>query len=98
MTTESFETAAGITLRISIDFRYRLKEKLRWILDATRQHSANLAKFVFIYKLLTKLLGWSEGKTREFHSAMAAFLGGYLVFGKRTSVNEQVSSIKSVFQ
>lgn len=40
---------------------------------------------------MTKLLAWSEGKTRQFHSAMAAFLGGYLVFGKRTSVNEQVS-------
>lgn len=38
------------------------------------------------------MLAWSEGKSREFHSGMAAFLGGYLVFGKKTSVNEQVST------
>lgn len=68
----------------------RIRDKLKWILDATRQHSTNLAKFVFIYKTLSKLLLWSEGKPREFHSAMAAFIGGYMVFGKRTSVNEQV--------
>ena len=67
-----------------------IKDKLAWILDATRQHSTNLAKFVFIYKSLNKLLSWSEGKPRQFHSAMAAFIGGYIVFGKRTSVNEQV--------
>lgn len=71
----------------------RIKDKLAWILDATKQHSTNLAKFVFIYKALTKLLSWSEGKSREFHSAMAAFVGGYIVFGKRSSVNEQVCQI-----
>lgn len=69
----------------------RLKDKLKWILDATRQHSTNLAKFVFIYKSLNYLFSWSEGKIREFHSPMSAFIGGYVVFGKRTSVNEQVS-------
>ncbi|XP_067936354.1 peroxisomal membrane protein 4-like isoform X3 [Watersipora subatra] len=68
-----------------------LKEKLAWILDATRQHSTNLAKFVFIYKSLCKLFSWSEGKPKQYHSAIAAFVGGYIVFGKRTSVNEQIN-------
>jgi len=76
-------------------FNCRVHDKISWILDATRQHSTNLAKFVFLYKSITKLLAWSEGTNREFHSGLAAFVGGYIIFGKKTSVNEQVSITKA---
>ena len=54
----------------------------------------NLAKFVTIYKsliLLQKKI--NGGKSRSGDTFLAGMLGGYVVFGDRTQVNEQVSFI-----
>lgn len=61
------------------------------IWEATFTHSKNLASFVFMYKALTALLRQLESKPREYHSFLAALIGGYLIFGKYNKVNEQVS-------
>ena len=68
----------------------RVKEQVRAILDATFTHSKNLASFVFTYKALTTLMMEIEGKASQYHSFIAAFIGGYIVFGKYNKVNEQV--------
>ena len=60
--------------------------------DATRTHSRNLASFVFTYKALTLLLREIDGKVRQRHAFIAAFIGGYIVFGRYNKVNEQVNS------
>jgi len=61
------------------------------IFRATKQHALNLAKFVSIYKsiivLQKKLNG---GKERSFDTFVAGLLGGYVVFGDRNAVNEQI--------
>ena len=68
-----------------------MKEQVRTILEATYTHARNLALFVFTYKSLTALMKELESKPREYHSFLAALVGGYLVFGKYNKINEQVS-------
>lgn len=70
---------------------FRLYGAVRGILEATYTHSKNLASFVFLYKALTAFMRYVESKKMEYHSFIAAFVGGYLVFGKYNKVNEQVS-------
>lgn len=72
-----------------------LKEKFEWILRATLAHSRNLAKFVFIYKALMTVLQWVEGKKENIHPFLAAFVGGYYVFGVQDKINEQVTDTQN---
>ena len=68
------------------------KSRLRVIYRATRQHAFNLAKFVSIYKtllLLQKKI--NGGKERNIDTFVAGLIGGYIVFGERNAVNEQVN-------
>jgi len=67
------------------------KSRLRVIYRATRQHAFNLAKFVSIYKtllLLQKKI--NGGKERNIDTFVAGLIGGYIVFGERNAVNEQI--------
>ena len=68
-----------------------IKEQARAILKATYTHAKNLACFVLTYKALCGLLREVQGKPSQLHSFLAAFIGGYLVFGKYNKINEQVS-------
>lgn len=67
------------------------REKIEVILRATYTHSKNLARFVFIYKLLTLLFKSIKNEVKQHHSLIAAFIGGYYVFGERNNVNEQIN-------
>ncbi|KAH9947672.1 peroxisomal membrane protein 4 [Amylocystis lapponica] len=61
------------------------------IFRATKQHALNLAKFVTIYKaalLLQKKL--NSGVQRSADTFIAGLIGGYVVFGERNAVNEQM--------
>lgn len=69
---------------------HSIKEMAKGILEATFTHSKNLACFVFVYKTLTNLMAWFETHEKQYQSFIAAFIGGYLVFGKYNKVNEQV--------
>lgn len=71
--------------------RESLKDMSKSILEATFTHSKNLAMFVFLYKSFTSLLSWLQSEKVEFHSFIAAFVGGYFVFGKYNKVNEQIN-------
>src|SRR5882757_7806694 len=51
----------------------------------------NLSKFVTIYKVLLLLQRrLNGGKERPHDNFFAGMLGGYLVFGERNAINEQV--------
>ncbi|KAH7914491.1 Tim17/Tim22/Tim23/Pmp24 family-domain-containing protein [Hygrophoropsis aurantiaca] len=67
------------------------QSRLQVIYKATKQHALNLAKFVSLYKALLlvqkKLNG---GKERSADTFIAGLLGGYVVFGDRTAINEQI--------
>ncbi|KIW65188.1 hypothetical protein PV04_07468 [Phialophora macrospora] len=75
-----------------------LREKLRLVLKATRQHARNLAFFATVYKssmLILRLLNPSApGKEGPYDTFFAGLAGGYLVFGRgkhaRSSVNQQI--------
>lgn len=69
---------------------YSFREKLRTILQATYTHSRNLAYFVFAYKALCSLQSHVQGKTHQLHPFLAAFIGGYLIFGENNNINSQV--------
>lgn len=69
---------------------YSIMEMAKGILEATFTHSKNLACFVFVYKILTNLMAWFETHEKQYQSFIAAFIGGYFVFGKYNKVNEQV--------
>ncbi|VDB99288.1 unnamed protein product [Peniophora sp. CBMAI 1063] len=65
--------------------------RIKTIIRATRTHATNLAKFVTLYKtllLLQKKI--NGGKARSHDTFFAGLLGGYVVFGDRTAINEQI--------
>lgn len=67
------------------------KEKARFVVNATKQHALNLCKFVTIYK--TALLMQRRingGKERSADSFLAGLFGGWVVFGERNAINEQI--------
>ncbi|KAI0724303.1 peroxisomal membrane protein 4 [Cerioporus squamosus] len=65
--------------------------RLKTIYRATKQHALNLAKFVSLYKtLLLVQKKVNGGKQRSFDTFIAGLIGGYMVFGERTAVNEQI--------
>ncbi|GAA5967649.1 hypothetical protein JCM21900_006729 [Sporobolomyces salmonicolor] len=67
------------------------QQRLRYVYRATKQHSFNLARFVAIYKtclLLQKTL--AGGKARPMDTFWAGLVGGWMVFGERNAVNEQI--------
>ncbi|KAF0378307.1 peroxisomal membrane protein 4 [Gigaspora margarita] len=67
------------------------KEKTTVILDATIQHSKNLAFFVTIYKTLMYLQKKINGDIEQnAHSFIAGLIGGYIVFGENNNVNQQI--------
>lgn len=68
-----------------------LLEKIKGILIATATHAKNLAHFVVIYKSVLYLFKLIVREIRQYHTILAAFTGGYFVFGKRNSINEQVN-------
>ncbi|KAJ2491976.1 hypothetical protein IWW37_001829 [Coemansia sp. RSA 2050] len=68
------------------------QDKLVAILKATKAHAQGLAFFVTIYKLLVlaqQRLS-ASGKSTDLHTFVAGCVGGYLVFGEQTSVNQQI--------
>jgi len=65
--------------------------RARVIYLATKQHAFNLAKFVSIYKALLLIQKKSNsGKERNIDTFIAGLIGGYIVFGDRNAVNEQI--------
>ncbi|CAD5120737.1 DgyrCDS9296 [Dimorphilus gyrociliatus] len=68
-----------------------LMNQLKGILEATFTHSKNLASFVFIYKSISSVLEKLQGDRYQFHSFVAAFIGGYIVFGRYNKINEQIN-------
>ncbi|KAI0762637.1 peroxisomal membrane protein 4 [Fomes fomentarius] len=65
--------------------------RLKTIYRATRQHALNLAKFVTLYKtLLLVQKKVNGGKERSSDTFIAGLIGGYVVFGERNAVNEQI--------
>jgi hypothetical protein len=73
------------------------KSRLHVIYRTTRQHAFNLAKFVSIYKtllLLQKKI--NGGKERNIDTFVAGLIGGYIVFGERNAVNEQVDILHRI--
>ncbi|KAK2173023.1 hypothetical protein NP493_910g00026 [Ridgeia piscesae] len=68
-----------------------LVKKLRLILQATYTHSKNLASFVLTYKALLLLLRQVETSQKTYHSFIAAFIGGYVIWGKFNKINEQIN-------
>ena len=77
------------------DFTFSWRTRLRFIYQATMQHALNLAKFVTIYKtmLLVQKQLTNGGKERTGDSFWAGLVGGWMVFGDRSAVNEQVNLI-----
>ncbi|RDB29005.1 Peroxisomal membrane protein 4 [Hypsizygus marmoreus] len=65
--------------------------RLRVIYRATKQHAFNLAKFVTLYKTFLLIQRKANGgKERNVDTFIAGLLGGYIVFGDRNAVNEQI--------
>ena len=68
-----------------------LLEKIKGILIATMTHAKNLAHFTIIYKTVIYLIRLLSREINQYHTILAACLGGYYVFGKKNSINEQVN-------
>jgi peroxisomal membrane protein 4 len=65
--------------------------RLKAIFRATKQHATSLCQFVTIYKALLLLQRkLNGGKERTHDTFFAGLFGGYLVFGERNAINEQV--------
>ncbi|KAI8815067.1 Tim17/Tim22/Tim23/Pmp24 family-domain-containing protein [Cladochytrium replicatum] len=68
-----------------------LPVKMRAIFKATFTHSRNLAYFVTIYKTVLVVLKRARGG-KEHHADpfLAGLVGGYIVFGEDTNINNQI--------
>lgn len=67
------------------------QSRAQMIFRATKQHAFNLTKFVTIYKsLLLMQKKMNQGKERSLDTFIAGLVGGYVVFGERNAVNEQI--------
>jgi len=67
------------------------KSRLQQIFYATKVHAMNLMKFVALYKTFMLIQRKAnDGKKRKFDTFFAGLIGGYVVFGDRTSINEQI--------
>lgn len=54
-------------------------------------HATNLMKYVALYKTLLLIQKKANGgKERRFDTFFAGLVGGYVVFGERNAINEQV--------
>lgn len=72
----------------------RWKERAKQIFKATRQHATNLAAFVTLYKtMLLMQKKFNGGKERTTDTFIAGLIGGYIVFGDRNAINEQVGRL-----
>ncbi|KAH0562816.1 hypothetical protein GP486_002554 [Trichoglossum hirsutum] len=69
-----------------------IREKLRLVFKATRQHARNLALFATIYKSVMYILRTARGKEATYDTFVAGLTGGYTVFGRgiQSSVNQQI--------
>jgi len=66
-------------------------DRSKVIYKATRHHALNLASFVTLYKtLLLVQRKFNRGKEATSHTFLAGLLGGYIVFGDRNAINEQI--------
>ncbi|KAI0173381.1 peroxisomal membrane protein 4 [Hypoxylon sp. FL1284] len=73
-----------------------LRQKLSLVARATRTHARNLARFALIYKLacyLLKRYGATPGKEGRYDTFVAGLVGGYAVFGGRSSRSGKISSV-----
>lgn len=78
------------------------QDRARFVYRATRQHATNLLKFAALYKAVTIFLRTlrgqghaapsltSPGVPDQLGALLAGALGGYVVFGERNAVNEQI--------
>ena len=66
------------------------KEILTSILEMTFEHAKNLGLFVFLYKSMVCILNILRSKGSKYHSLIAGSAVGYVVFRKKTSVNNQI--------
>lgn len=75
-----------------LDSLFSWTTRLRTIFRATKQHALNLAKFVSLYKTLLLIQKKvNGGKPRSSDTFIAGLIGGYIVFGDRNAINEQVN-------
>ncbi|KZT20005.1 peroxisomal membrane protein 4 [Neolentinus lepideus HHB14362 ss-1] len=69
----------------------RYQDRMRGILRATWQHATGLAKVAIVYKSVLLLFKKANGgKQRSIDSFIAGLVGGYLVFGEKNGINEQI--------
>ena len=66
------------------------KELLTNICELTFEHAKNLGLFVFFYKVMVCFLNALRGKGSKYHSLIAGSSVGYVVFRKKTTVNNQI--------
>ncbi|KAE8210926.1 hypothetical protein CF319_g5645 [Tilletia indica] len=67
------------------------KDRIQFIITATRTHAFALAKFASLYKLLLIIISRAHGgKERPLDSALAGLVGGWVTFRNRSSINEQI--------
>ena len=65
-----------------------LREKVDAIFAATRSHALVLARYAAVYKLVMfclKYMGSDVGKEGTHDTFIAGLIGGYLIFGRRSS-------------
>jgi len=70
-----------------------LREKVRLVYKATRQHARNLGLFALVYKSsMLALLAVKSGKEGHYDTFLSGLMGGYWVFGRsiKSSVSQQI--------
>ena len=66
------------------------QDKLQRIFKLTLAHAKNLSSYVLIYKSLVLLMRFCSKSKTPIHSLIAGGIGGWIIFGQNTPVNQQI--------
>lgn len=68
-----------------------LQEKLRKIIKLTYTHARNLCVYVTLYKAMLVAMRSVTASKNPIHSGIAGAIGGYIVFGENSPINQQIN-------
>ena len=74
-----------------------VREELKKIVSNALQHGTKLAKFVFLYKGTVLLLQKIFKKKSKLFNLIAGAVCGYIVFHKKTPIDQQIGNFLKVF-
>eukprot|EP01006_Ploeotia_vitrea_P056210 TRINITY_DN68080_c4_g3_i1.p1 TRINITY_DN68080_c4_g3~~TRINITY_DN68080_c4_g3_i1.p1 ORF type:complete len:247 (+),score=6.08 TRINITY_DN68080_c4_g3_i1:38-778(+) len=67
------------------------EESFTDIIEITTEHARRLGTFVFLFKTMLYSMEWAMSKEHPIQPFIAGLIGGWIVFGEKTRMTEQIN-------